>query len=344
MKAKRLSTEELSVLCMELSMLLHAAYPVAEGLHLLYEETKHPTLGQLCERLDEGDALSVALRSTAVFPEYLCHMVETGELTGRLEETFHALSLYYENRRQLSRSIRAALLYPSILLLLVGVVLVVLLAKVLPVFDEVFRQLGGSMTGLAGGLLQFGQAIDAAMPVLLLALLVVFLLAAVVALTQKLRTGLAAFWQRHFGDKGLGKKIFSSRFSSALSMGMMSGLPIEESLRIAAEMHRENPRLSQRLDDCLRRLEEGEGLAEALQAAEIMPPVYCRMLALGIRSGTGDEMISEISRRMEEDAQSGIDALVSRIEPSMVLITSLLVGMVLLSVMLPLMNIMSAIG
>lgn len=344
MKAKRFTTEELSVFCMELSMLLHAAYPVAEGLHLLHEETKHPILGRLCESMDEGTPLSTALRETEAFPEYLCHMVETGELTGRAEETFHALSLYYENRRQLARSIRAALLYPSILLLLVAVVLVVLLAKVLPVFDEVFQQLGGSMTGLAGGLLGFGQAIDGALPVLLTALLVVMACVAAVLMKAELRDAISRFWQRSFGDRGIGKRIFSSRFSSALSMGMMSGLPIEESMRLAATMHRDNPRLNRRLDDCVARLEQGEGLAEALQSTEILPSVYCRMLALGIRSGTGDEMMLEISRRMEEDAQSSVDALVSRIEPSMVLVTSVLVGMILISVMLPLMNIMSAIG
>lgn len=344
MRKKNLTDVELSAFCLELALLLHAGYPMAEGLHLLYEESGSPMLSKLCNRMDEGSSLAGALRESGAFPDYLCHMAETGERTGRAEAAFRSLSAYYENRRQLGKRIRSALLYPAVLLLLMLLVIVVLLAKVLPVFDEVFRQLGGSMTGLAGGMLCFGQMLDGALPILaVLMLMMVGVIAAVVA-SDSLRQFFLRSWQRRFGDRGIGESVAASRFAAALSMGLMSGLPLEEALRAAAVFHDENPVLRRRMEDCIARLERGGGLAEALRESHVLPAAYCRMLALGIRSGSGDTVMEEISRRMESDAADAIETLVSRVEPTMVLLTSLMVGVILLSVMLPLMNIMSAIG
>lgn len=335
---------ELSSFCMELSLLLHAGYPLAEGLHLLREESKDPVLTQLCTRMDDGAPLSVALGETGAFPDYLCSMAETGELTGRLEQTFSSLSSYYERRRKLALRIRGAVLYPTILLTLMLVVIVVLLTKVLPVFNDVFEQLGGQMTGLAGGLLAFGEGLDAALPWLGILLLVLVFVFGFALVRPSFRARLLRVWERYFGDGGLSRKIASSRFAAALTMGLQTGLTVEESLRRAIAFHQENASLRRRMELCLRRQEEGLSLSDALLEAELLPPHYCRMLSLALRSGATDSVMEEVARRMEEDAEEAIDAMVSRVEPSLVLLSSVLVGILLLSVMLPLMNIMSAIG
>lgn len=343
-KAKVLHAEELSSFCMELSLLLHAGYPMAEGLHLLGEETQHPVFADLCQHMDEGRALSAALRETGAFSDYFCHMVETGEMTGRLEETFRSLSAYYEYTRQLTRRIRSAVLYPAMLLSLMLLVIAVLLTKVLPVFNEVFQQLGGQMTGLGGGLLRFGESLDTALPWLgaLVLLLALFLVA--VTVLPAWRAWLLHVWERFFGNRGIARKISISRFAAALTMGLSSGLPIEESLRSATTLQNENVGLRRQMEHCLSCQEEGKSLADALQEAKLFPTRYCRMLSLGLHSGAVDTVMEEISRRMKDEAEEAMDSLVSRVEPSMVLITSVLVGVILLSVMLPLMNIMSAIG
>lgn len=335
---------ELSSFCMELSLLLHAGYPLAEGLHLLREESKDPVLAQLCTHMDHGASLSAALRETGAFPDYLCSMAETGELTGRLEQTFASLSSYYERKRTLARRIRGAVLYPTILLTLMLVVIAVLLTKVLPVFNDVFEQLGGQMTGLAGGLLAFGEGLDAALPWLGMLLLILVFIFGLGLIRPEWRARLLRTWERYFGDGGIARKIASSHFAAALTMGLQSGLSVEESLRRAIAFQQKNESLRRRMELCLQRQEEGRSLSDALLEAQLLPPHYCRMLSLALRSGTADSVMEEIARRMEEDAEEAIDAMVSRVEPSLVLLSSVLVGILLLSVMLPLMNIMSAIG
>lgn len=169
MKQKPLSNMEISQVCQELAVLLHTGVMLGDGLALLAQEEGGKTgdlLAGIGRHVDLGGTLAAALRESKVFPSYVVGMVEVGERSGRTEQALQSLSRYYEQQDQMDRQLRAALTYPSILLLLMLVVIVVLLTQVLPIFDEVYASLGGQLTGIAGGLLLAGQALDAAMPVL----------------------------------------------------------------------------------------------------------------------------------------------------------------------------------
>jgi len=146
------------------------------------------------------------------------------------------------------------------------------------------------------------------------------------------------------GEYGLNRKISMARFASAFTMGMLSGLPMEEAMKLAAAFHQDVPQANQRYEQCLGLLEQGEPLAEAMRTARILEPLYCRMLALGMKSGNGDEVMVEISRRLNDDAAQSIEEIVSKVEPTIVIMTSMIVGIILIAVMLPLMNIMTSIG
>ena len=346
MKKKAFSNGELSALCMELALLLHAGIGVADGLHLMAEEDESglkEVFTAMAETAETGAPLSDAMDAAGMFPPYAMGMIRAGERSGRQEEALRGLSDYYDGRERLDQQIRNALLYPSILLLLMLVVLVVLLAKVLPVFDQVFSQLGGGLTGLAGGLLKLGGALDSAMPVLCVLLGVIAVAVAAFAGSDTLRTRAVDWWNSRRGDRGIGRRLNTARFASGLSMGLRSGLPMEEAMELASEFYTGGEAAAQRLEQCRTMLSEGCGLAEALQKSDILPPAFCRMLALGVRGGAGDTVMAEIARRLENETEQAVETKVSRVEPTLVIVTSLMVGAVLLSVMLPLMNIMASL-
>lgn len=102
---------------------------------------KAKKLIQLADLVTEGKPFSEAVREVGTFPKYVGDMIETGEETGRLEQSFQALADYYDRQQQLMSQIRSALLYPFILMILMLVILVVLLVKVLPIFNQVYEQL-----------------------------------------------------------------------------------------------------------------------------------------------------------------------------------------------------------
>ena len=347
MKQTTLTNTEIAQLCQELAILLHAGVMLGDGLSLLAQEESGEMarlLADIGREVDCGAPLSAALEKSGAVPSYVVGMVEVGERTGRTEQALQSLARYYGQREQMDRQIRAALTYPCVLLLLMLVVIVVLLSQVLPVFDEVYASLGGQLTGVAGGLLLVGRALDAAMPVLCVLLAVVVGLVMAFSLHGGFREKVLSLWRVKFGDKGVSRKLSDARFAQALAMGMASGLPLEEAVALCAALLRDVPAAAERCENCAEKLAGGGDLTEVLRESEMLPASACRLLTLGLRGGSGDAAMEEIARRLSVEADQALEHRVAQVEPTLVLVTSLLVGAILLSVMLPLMNIMTAIG
>ena len=342
-----LSHEELSALCLELSLLLHAGVGLGDALALLGEESGRENcelLEAMSRQVDDGASLSAAMKDSRRFPAYVCGLIEVGETAGRTEEALSALSRYYEDRVRMDRRVKSALLYPAVMLAVMLIVIAVLLVRVLPIFDDVYASLGGRLTGVAGGLLALGQWLDKAMPALwvLMALLVVFL--GSFAALPGFRAKLTGAWRARHGDKGVSRKLNTAQLAQAMAMGMASGLPTEEAIELAAGLMEDVPPARARCLECHKKLENGEALGRAMKDSGLLPAGQSRLLELGQRSGAGDAAMEKIARDLSEESEAALENAVSRVEPALVLICSLLVGLILLSVMLPLMHIMSAIG
>ncbi len=348
MKEMKLSNLQIADLCRELSLLLHAGVGIGDGLTLLGEEEpdkeRKNLLEQMAQRAQEGAMLHEIFENAGCFPAYMIGLVKVGEHVGRTEESLAALSRYYEDKEAQEQRVRNALTYPAILFIMMMVVIVVLLTRVLPVFDDVYASLGGQLTGMAGALLTLGRVLDAAMPVLCVLLAAAAVLVVLFAACRPFRTKVLALWRKTRGDKGVSRKLNDARFAQALAMGMNSGLPMEEAVDLAASLLKDSPAAVERCKLCRQRLEAGESLSKAMGETGLMPNSACRLLTLGMRGGSGDDVMNEIARRMSEDARLALENKVSKVEPALVLITCVLVGAILLSVMLPMMNIMAAIG
>lgn len=347
MKRKILSHPDIAGLCQGLALQLHAGIRLGDGLFLLAQEETGPAralLDEMGRQLDEGGSLSAAVEKSEAFPAYVADMVRVGERTGRLEEALEALSAYYRERERMERQVRNALTYPSIILLLMLVVVGMLLVKVLPVFDAVYASIGGHLTGAAGGLLYLGQILSGMMPALWVLLAVAACGTLLLSCKRDLREKVLDIWRKHWGDKGIAARFNNARFARALAMGLSSGLALEEAVELASRLLENIPGAAARCHQCARLLEEGSGLGEALGSTGLLPLVSCRMLTLGFRSGSGDRVMEEIAQSLMDEANEALEDRVAKVEPAMVLTASLLVGVILLSVMLPLMNIMSSIG
>lgn len=339
-----LTDQNIAYFCRSLALLLHSGVTPAEGCFLLAREENDPLLARMGESLDSGIPLSDAMEESGAFPAYVSAMVRVGEGTGRMEEALRSLADHYDYQSRTVRQLRQSLAYPSLILLLMLMVLGVLLVKVLPVFQQVYATLGSGLTGPGAWLLKLGQGLQAALPVLLILALLTAAAVLILCCHSRLRGAVTALWRRHFGDRGVLLQFNNARFAQGLAMGLASGLPLEEAAELAQMLLKQIPGATRRCDQFREDLAAGADLAAALEAAGLLTAAQGRLLAVGLRSGSGDRMMEQIADRMAEEAAQSLEAALARIEPAMVLCASVLVGGILLTVMLPLMNILSAIG
>lgn len=339
-----LTDRNIACICRSLALLLGSGIGPAEGCFLLAREEKDPLLARMGETLDGGSPLSGAMEESGAFPAWVCAMVRVGEAAGRLEEALQALAEHYDYRHRTALQLRQALTWPCVVLLLMLLVLGVLLVKVLPVFQQVYASLGSGLTGAGGWLLRLGQGLQKALPVLL----VIALLTAAAVLAfcchSRLRSAVSALWLRKFGDRGILRQFNNARFAQGLAMGLASGLLPEEAAQRSELLLEEIPGAARRCRQFRDALESGTDLAAALENAELITATQRRLLAVGLRSGSGDRVMEQIALTLAEEAAQSLETALSRIEPAMVLAASALVGGILLTVMLPLMNILSALG
>jgi len=334
--------------CAELAMLLDAGLSISDSVQVIGEDEHSKEARTIMNRLFDslmlGNQFATALKEASVFPKYMIHMVEIGEKTGRLVQTLTALSEYYERQTRLRITIKNSVLYPAILLVLMIVVVLILIVQVLPIFNDIFGRLGTQMDPFAVRLMEFGGWLGNAAIGIAIVFGVIFVLILVMFLVPAIRKALAQFFANKWGNRGVFGKIASSRFVFAMSLGMASGLDTAESINIASAVSGGSKAVDSMHKRCVGLLESGKTLSESLSESGILSKQDSKMLSVGSVSGKADIAIAEIARRSDVEVRDSIDRVVSRVEPTLVILSSVIVGVILLSVMLPLMGIMTSIG
>ena len=341
--ARPLSAQELSAFSAQLALVLHAGVFLPEGLIAMTQDNPDPVLMKLSLAVEGGGKLAPAMRETGAFPEYMLGMVELGESAGKLEQVMRALSLYYEREDALKNQIKSAVFYPMMLVGVMIVVIAVLLIRVLPVFADVFAELGGAAGALSPDVAAFGAVAGyASMGVALL------LLVLCAAFSLKLRTASGyASLVRAFSRVGpltkLADKIAAGRFAFALSMLLESGYGLDAALGTLPSVV-ENERIARRIRDCREAMREGTSFAKAVETSGLFSGMYAHLLGVGFRTGALDSVTAKIADIYEEEINRALARLVGAVEPVLVALLCTVIGSILLGVMLPLMNIMSGIG
>lgn len=345
MKRKKLNNEQIFTFCTALHDLLNAGVNLGDGLTLLAADEENAvlrgSLKDMAQWADEGASLADLVRRSGIFPGYVCALLAVGERTGKSEEALTALSRCYEARERMDRQMRTAMLYPAALLLVLLAVAVVLLVWVLPVFDEVYAQQGSGLTGFAGWLLALGKLLGKIMPALCAVLAV---LAAALAVPAA-RRWIGKCWRLLLGDWGAHGKMLSARFLQAVAMAVVSGMTAREAVLLAQELaDGEAKAFQKRSKVCLDAVDGEMPLHLALEKAEFLRNADRRLLDAAYRSGNGEQALEKTSHRLTEQAEEAMERQTGRIEPILVAVACGLIGAVLLAVLLPLMQIMSAIG
>lgn len=348
-KTPRLFTnEETGSVCQSLAYLMHSGISGASALALIAEDEPGEKVKEIFRGMsasaDEGFSLSEVFRNSGRFEDYVCEMISVGEKTGRVEEALDSLGTACARRASLDRQLRSALVYPAVLLLIMLAVVAVLLIYVLPIFDQVYSQLGSGLTGVAGSLLGLGKALKSVLPLVILFFAAVIAALVLFSVVPSFRDKVLDLFWKAGKDRGVAAKISTARFAQGLSMCVCSGLSADEAVMISASLPGNDGPVASRAAKCQELLNDGSSLSSALRDSGLLPAAESRMLEAGITGGSGDLAVERISERLTDESNAAIADSVAGIEPAVVVITSLMVGLVILSVMLPLISIMGSIG
>lgn len=341
---KKLDNEQTAYLCEQLSLMVNTGMQLNDGLVIISEDIEDKNIKALCsflaEKIDMGGTLSSAMNESGAFPEYAEKMAEIGCVTGRLDDVLKGLSEYYENRAEMQRSIRYAVFHPIMLLLMMTIVVVVLVVKIIPMFSDIFAQfdvnIGNTVTDAVDLAYVAGETV-------LIILLVLIVMLAVILFVPPVKRAVTGLFSVLPLTRGISACFAEAKLADAMSLMITSGFDPEEAIQYSMELITDK-KLKAKLSDCLKRVQDGEYFSDAICSSGILPKIYSRSLRVAYTSGSFDEVWKKISRRTGETAQRTLSNLVSMVEPAIIVVLAVMIGSILLTIMLPLMNIMSALG
>ena len=232
--------------------------------------------------------------------------------------------------------------YPLLMAGLMVLVIVVLLIKVMPIFNQVFVQLGTEMTGFSRVLMNMGNVLSRYSVVFAVILIVIVLAIFVGTRTQKGRAFFHHLGYRIGVTRPMMERTAACRFASGMALTLASGLDPERSLELVGSLN-DDPDFQKKLENCKERLAGSEELSTALTASGIFSGMYSRMIAIGGRTGSMDQVMKQIADLYQDEMDDKMNRAIAVLEPTLVIALSLVVGVILLSVMLPLMGILSSL-
>ncbi len=325
----------------QLGMILDGGIAIEDGLDALVSQVSDVeyanALKSAKEELEQGSKLSKALEKTGYYDAYMIHMIEVGEESGYLDKVIHELAHYYYRMNDTKQKIKDALTYPSILVVMMLVVVIILINNILPLFKNVLSNMGIQVASSTLVLLDIGKNL-AILSLVVLAVLVVVVFYVLFTMKGK-ENSYITLLEKFFVTKKIAYELSVTQFAYALSLLLNSGIPQENALDMCKDLCT-NPVLKNKIEALIQDLQSGKSMSDCLIDSKIFKEVYNRLLVIGIKSGHFEKTMNEVAQSYEKDIDAGIARILDVVEPTLVILLSVIVGIILVSVMLPLASIM----
>ncbi|HDQ03780.1 MAG TPA: type II secretion system F family protein [Deltaproteobacteria bacterium] len=336
------------VFCRIFSTMINAGLPLIQCLDLLSQQESNKTFAKIIHALKEdiegGTSLTDALKKyPKVFDELFVNLIAAGEAGGVLDVVLERLSSYMEKAMKLKSKVKGAMVYPvAVLVISLGVV-AVLLIKVIPVFENMFKGLGSELPGPTLVLIAASNFAQSYWWFILAIMFLIYIAFNRFYKTEKGRWMMDSLLLKLplFGD--LLRKVAVAKFSRTLSTMLSSGVPILEGLNIVSKTSG-NVVVEDALMKTRRSISEGQSIAEPLEQSTIFPPMVVQMIAVGEATGALDAMLSKIADFYDDEVDATVSAMTTLMEPLMIVFLGGLVGSMIIAMYLPIFRMASVVG
>ena len=347
-KKALLTSEELSVFCDQIALMLESGMTLRDGIGMLAEdeaktETRIRIYSKMQDTIEETGSLYIALRENEEdWPHYMVEMVGIGEETGRLEDIMRSLSAYYVREGKIKTAASSAVTYPLVLGIMMVVIIAVLLWRVIPVFRRVLGTLGVDSSSSGMKMMNIGATagwvVLAIIALAVLTIIVFYLLTKTSARDKVMR-----FLRNALPPvRKVTHKLSASRIAGMLGMMLTGGFPIENALGMAANALDDEESI-EKVQQVQEDMRDGETFADAMANTGLFGDFYNRILKIGSASGHDPEVLERIAGVYEDQLEDDLSRMIGLIEPIMVALLSIVIGAILLSVMMPMAGVMSSL-
>lgn len=333
---------DLALFTRQLATLVRAAIPLDEALSAVGQQTEKPRIKSMVfalrSKILEGHTLAAGLADfPKIFPQLFRATVAAGESSGHLDVVLDRLADYTESRQQMASKIAQATIYPAILTIMAFLVVTGLLMFVVPQIVEVFETSGQALPGITRAMIWISEFLQNWWFVLILLFIALF------------------FSIKHFLSIPLNKRRFhlfllklpavgklvrglnTARFSRTLSILSSSGVPVLDALQLAAPVVANLP-MQDAVIDAAEKVREGSSIYAALERSKLFPPMTLHLISSGERSGNLEDMLDKAAEQQERELELSISVFMGLFEPLLIVAMGGIVLIIVLSILLPIIN------
>lgn len=332
---KKFSTKDLAFNCRQLAAMLTSGLTLVKALDILSKEQPTEEAKELWqsvyENVQKGESFSDSLSQyRGVFPEFMISMIAAGETSGSLDTISQDLSDYYQKQNKMNNTIKGAITYPIILGVLCIVIVVFMFAFIMPTFAGMYEN-PDDMPALTKVMMGFSDSL-----VSYWYIYVAVIVGIIFAVTYMMKIPSTRLKWDKLIIKGPGfgplvVKVYTARFASTLSSLYSSGIPMVDCLRRSSDILG-NRYISECFEQVIDEVKQGETLSSAIQRTEIFDSMFCSIIFVGEEAGALDTILSKTADYYDEEADSAVGRLVGMLEPLMIIIMGIAVGLLLASI------------
>jgi len=346
--APKVTIRDLVIFTRQFAVMIDAGLPLVQCLQILGDQQENPTMKSVLRAVkhdvESGSTFAEALgKHPKVFDALFVNLVAAGEVGGILDTILNRLAIQLEKAEKLRKQLKGAMVYPATVSTIALACIVLLLVKVIPVFEQMFADFGGTLPGPTVMVIALSEWLQAYIGYLMMgtfAFLTAFSQARARSLAFHYQTDLVALNLPIFGN--IIKKVAVARFTRTLGTMISSGVPILDGLDIVAKTAG-NMIIEEELQATRKSISEGKTIAEPLQQSKVFPGMMVQMIAVGEETGSMEIMLNKIADFYDDEVDSAVGALTAMLEPIMMVFMGGSIGTILIAMYLPIFTIADSI-
>lgn len=337
-----------SVFCRQFVAIIKAGVSVINALQMMSEQTENKTLKAavigLVDDLGKGETLSAAMRKQKAFPSIFVNLVEAGEATGSLETSFERMALQFEKEAKLKAIIKKATTYPIMVLIVAVGVIFAMMTFVIPNFMAMFEDMDVEMPAMTMAVVNLSDFFVAYWWAIIIVAIAAFF---GIKFYAKTLSGRVLFGTLKLKFPGVGQlqvKQNCATFSRTLSTLLRAGVPMIEALDITANSMDGNILFQRAVLQARDQIGHGVALSKPLKMSGLFPPMVVHMVSIGEETGNLEDMLVNVADYYEEEVEEAVEQMMAVMEPLIIVVLALVVGVILMAILQPMLTLYDAVG